>query len=42
MVFEELHSRIPDIVATEEPAMLLSAFIHGIKKLPVRWTPPSE
>ena len=42
VVFEELHSRIPDIVATEEPAMLLSAFIHGIKRLPVRWTPPSE
>ena len=41
VVFEELHSRIPDIVATDEPAMLLSAFIHGIKRLPVRWTPPS-
>jgi hypothetical protein len=25
---------------TEEPAMLLSAFIHGIKRLPVSWTPP--
>jgi hypothetical protein len=23
-----------------EPAMLLSAFIHGIKRLPVSWTPP--
>ena len=42
VVFEELHNRIPDIVATEEPAMLLSAFIHGIKRLPVCWTPPSE
>jgi methyl-branched lipid omega-hydroxylase len=41
VAFEELHCRIPDIVATEEPARLLSAFIHGIKQLPVAWTPPS-
>lgn len=39
VVFEELHEKIPDIIATEEPAMLLSAFIHGIKRLPVSWTP---
>ena len=24
-----------------EGTMLLSAFIHGIKKLPVSWTPPA-
>lgn len=41
VVFEELRNRIPDIEVTEEPAMLLSAFIHGIKRLPVSWTPPS-
>ena len=41
VVFEELHDRIPDITVTEEPAMLLSAFIHGIKRLPVSWTPPA-
>ncbi len=41
VVFEELRNRIPDIAVTEEPAMLLSAFIHGIKKLPVSWTPPA-
>ncbi|HEX9176215.1 MAG TPA: cytochrome P450 [Mycobacterium sp.] len=41
VMFEELHHRIPDLVATEEPARLLSAFIHGIKQLPVAWTPPS-
>jgi cytochrome P450 len=41
VVFEELHRQIPDIEATEEPARLLSAFIHGIKRLPVGWTPPS-
>ena len=40
VLFEELHNRIPDIAVTEEPAMLLSAFIHGIKRLPVGWTPP--
>jgi methyl-branched lipid omega-hydroxylase len=39
VVFEELHNQIPDITASEEPARLLSAFIHGIKRLPVSWTP---
>jgi methyl-branched lipid omega-hydroxylase len=39
VLFEELHNRIPDIVAVEEPAILRSAFIHGIKRLPVGWTP---
>lgn len=38
VVFEELRNRVPDIGATEEPAMLLSSFIHGIKRLPVSWT----
>jgi cytochrome P450 len=41
VVFEELRERIPDIAVTEEPAMLLSSFIHGIKRLPVSWTSPS-
>lgn len=41
VVFDELRREIPDIVATEEPARLLSQFIHGIKSLPVAWTPPS-
>jgi methyl-branched lipid omega-hydroxylase len=39
VLFEELHNRVPDIVAVEEPAILRSAFIHGIKRLPVAWTP---
>jgi cytochrome P450 len=39
VVFEELHRRMPDIGATEEPDCLQSAFIHGIKRLPVAWTP---
>ncbi|WP_029113955.1 cytochrome P450 [Mycobacterium sp. URHB0044] len=40
VIFEELHRRIPDLTATEEPDRLRSAFIHGIKRLPVAWTPP--
>jgi cytochrome P450 len=38
VLYEELHTEIPDIVATEEPAILRSAFVHGIKRLPVAWT----
>ena len=41
VLFEELHRQIPDIVAAEEPAMLYSAFLHGIKRLPVAWTAPA-
>lgn len=40
VVFDELRREMPDIVAVEEPARLLSQFIHGIKALPVAWTPP--
>lgn len=40
VVFDELRREIPDVVAVEEPARLLSQFIHGIKRLPVAWTPP--
>jgi cytochrome P450 len=39
VAFEELHRQIPDIAATAEPDRLQSAFIHGIKRLPVSWTP---
>ena len=39
-LFEELRRQMPDITATEEPARLQSPFIHGIKRLPVSWTPP--
>jgi len=41
VAFEELRRQMPDIQATEEPARLLSPFIHGIKRLPVSWTTPS-
>jgi methyl-branched lipid omega-hydroxylase len=40
VMFQELNREIPDVVATEEPARLLSPFIHGIKTLPIAWTPP--
>lgn len=40
VIFEELNREIPDVVATDEPARLLSPFIHGIKTLPIAWTPP--
>lgn len=40
VAFAELHRQIPDITATAEPDQLQSAFIHGIKRLPVSWTPP--
>ena len=39
VAFEELHRQVPDLAATEEPDRLQSAFIHGIKRLPVAWTP---
>jgi methyl-branched lipid omega-hydroxylase len=41
VAFDELCREIPDIVATAKPARLLSQFIHGIKHLPVAWTPPA-
>ncbi|MCK0173281.1 cytochrome P450 [Mycolicibacterium sp. F2034L] len=37
VLYEELHRQVPGIVATGEPAILRSAFIHGIKRLPVGW-----
>jgi len=39
VAFDELRRQIPDVAADEEPARLLSSFIHGIKRLPVTWTP---
>lgn len=38
VAFDELRRQMPDVVATEEPARLLSQFIHGIKTLPVTWS----
>ena len=39
VMFEEIFRVMPDIEATAEPDMLQSAFIHGIKRMPVKWTP---
>jgi cytochrome P450 len=38
VMFRELLTRIPDIHATAEPVRLKSAFINGIKHLPVAFT----
>ncbi|MEW5809927.1 MAG: cytochrome P450 [Actinomycetota bacterium] len=38
VAFEELHRAVPDLRAVAEPDRLHSAFIHGIKRLPVVWT----
>ena len=38
-MFEELLTRLPDIEASSEPAMLQSAFIHGIKRMNASFTP---
>ena len=39
VTFEELRRRMPDIVATRRADAPASSFIHGIKQLPVAWTP---
>jgi cytochrome P450 len=39
VMFEQLLTRLPDIHASSEPAMLQSAFIHGIKRMNASFTP---
>jgi cytochrome P450 len=39
VMFRELFTRLPDIEITGPPDMLQSAFIHGIKRMPCRFTP---
>lgn len=39
VMFTELLARLPDIEATAPPERLRSNFIHGIKRLPARFTP---
>ena len=41
VAFDELRNRVPDIEVAAEPEMLHSPFVHGIKRLPVEWTPPA-
>ena len=38
-IFGELFTRLPDIEVTGEPQMLKSWFIHGIKSMPVSFSP---
>ena len=38
VMFEELFRRLPDIETSGEPDLLQSAFIHGIKRMPCRFT----
>jgi methyl-branched lipid omega-hydroxylase len=38
VMFEELFRRLPDIEISGEPDMLQSGFIHGIKRMPCRFT----
>jgi cytochrome P450 len=39
VMFEELFRRLPDLEITGPPDRLQSSFIHGIKRMPCRWTP---
>jgi methyl-branched lipid omega-hydroxylase len=39
VMFRELLQRVPDIHVSGDPQMLLSGFIHGIKRMPAEWTP---
>jgi cytochrome P450 len=39
VMFDELLHRLPDIEISGPPDMLFSAFIHGIKRMPCRFTP---
>jgi cytochrome P450 len=39
VVFRELFQRLPDLEVSGEPQMLMSNFIHGIKRMPCRFTP---
>ena len=39
MAFREIFEQVPDLHAVSEPDMLLSPFIHGIKRLDCEFTP---
>ena len=38
VMFREIFERMPDMEVCGEPKYLLSNFINGIKKLPVKWS----
>jgi cytochrome P450 len=37
----ELYTRMPDIELTEAPSIQVNNFLHGINRMPIRWTPKS-
>jgi cytochrome P450 len=37
---KEIYTRMPDIEMTEPPSVQINNFMHGINRMPVRWTPP--
>jgi len=39
VMFEEIFRRLPDLEITGPPDMLISPFIHGIKRMPCAFTP---
>lgn len=39
VMFDEIFTHMPDIVATSAPDVLQSNFIHGVKHLQAEWTP---
>jgi len=39
LMFSELFRRVPDIQVAADPVMLWSPFLHGVKRLPARFTP---
>ena len=42
VMFREILRRLPDLEITGKPEMLLSAFIHGIKHMPCRFSPSAR
>ena len=42
VMFREIFRRLPDLEISGEPERLFSAFIHGIKHMPCRFTPASR
>jgi cytochrome P450 len=40
-VFKEVYTRMPDL-AIGEPDFLAANVVHGIKRLPGKWTPTSR
>ncbi|HEX4106624.1 MAG TPA: cytochrome P450 [Solirubrobacteraceae bacterium] len=36
----EIYSRMPDFEMAGEPVFQVNNFMHGVQRLPVRWTPP--